>query len=539
MSQDSPTRPRAPYDAVVIGGGHNGLTAAAYLGRAGLKVLVLERRAVLGGAAVTEEFHPGYRNSVASYTVSLLRPEVIDELELKRYGYEPVKMHAHLSLLQDGSALLTTADEAQNRAAVGRFSPRDYDNLQRFHAATDRIGEVIRAQWLKPPPALGGGIMDLLSLLPGGRAFRGLSLDDRHLFMQFLTSPANEIAERWLESEPMRNITAGHCVSGNFASLDAPGSAIPYFHHALGEFEGERGTWGHARGGMGAITQAMAASGRAHGVEYRTSAAVERIVLDGDRAVGVRLEGGEEFRARFVLANTDPKRTFLKFVGREHLPAGFADGIERLRMGHATVRMNLALCGAPEFAALSGAEADLARGGSITIFPTREQIEINYRTALAGQIIDEPYLDIRIPSAIDDTLAAPGQHVMSLIGKYYPYRLADGQSWDDIGPSVAERILTTLEKHLPNLRRLIVGRQFLTPLDLERVFGLTEGDIFHGRHDLDQIFGLRPHPQSAQFATPIPGLYLCGSGAHPGGAVSGAPGRNAAMRVIKDAKRRK
>jgi phytoene dehydrogenase-like protein len=539
MSQHPPVGARPGWDALVIGGGHNGLTAAAYLGRAGLKVLVLERRAVLGGAAVTEEFHPGYRNSIASYTVSLLRPEVIDELELKRHGYEPIRMHAHLSLLQDGRALLMTGDAAHDRAAVGRFSARDFDHMKRFDAAVDRVGQVIRAQWLKPPPALGGGIMDLLTLLPAGRAFRGLSPEDRHLFMQFLTSPANEIAERWFESEAVRNITAGHCVSGNFASLDAPGSAIPYFHHALGEFEGERGAWGHARGGMGAITQAMAASGRAHGVEYRTSAAVERILLDGGRAVGVRLEGGEVFRAKRVLANTDPKRTFLKFIGRENLPAGFADGIERLRMGHATVRMNLALSGAPEFAALSGAEADLARGGSITIFPTREQIEINYRAALAGQIIEEPYLDIRIPSAIDDTLAPPGHHVMSLIGKYYPYRLADGQSWDEIGPSVADRILGKLETHLPNLRRLIVGRQFLTPLDLERVFGLTEGDIFHGRHDLDQIFGLRPHPQAAQFATPIPGLYLCGSGAHPGGAVSGAPGRNAAMRVIKDAKRGK
>jgi phytoene dehydrogenase-like protein len=537
MSQNPPIRPRASYDALVIGGGHNGLTAAAYLGKAGLKVLVLERRAVLGGAAVTEEFHPGYRNSVASYTVSLLRPEVIEELALKRHGFQPVRMHAHLSLLQDGRALLLTGDEAHDRAAVGRFSARDYDHMKRFDAAVDRAGQVIRAQWLKPPPALGGGLMDLLTLLPAGRAIRGLSTEDRHLLMQLLTAPANEIAERWFESEEIRNITAGHCVSGNFASLDAAGSAIPYFHHALGEFEGERGAWGHARGGMGAITQAMAASGREHGVEYRTGAAVERILIESGRAVGVRLEGGEEFRGRYLLANTDPKRTFLKFVGREHLPAGFADGIERLRMGHATLRMNLALAGSPQFAALSGAEADLARGGSITLFPTREQIEINYRAALAGRIIDEPYLDIRIPSAIDDTLAPPGHHVMSLIGKYYPYRLADGQSWDDIGSSVAERILTTLEKHLPNLRRLIVGRQFLTPLDLERVFGLTEGDIFHGRHDLDQIFGLRPHPEAAQFATPVPGLYLCGSGAHPGGAVSGAPGRNAAMRVIKDAKR--
>ena len=529
----------AIYDTIVIGGGHNGLTAAAYLGKAGQKVMVLERRAILGGAAVTEEFHPGYRNSVASYTVSLLRPEVIEELELKRHGYQPVRMRANLSILQDGRALLMTGDETHDRAVVARYSNRDFESLQRFHAAVDRVGQVIRAQWLKPPADLGGGIMDLLALLPAVRGFRGLSLDDRHLLMQLLTSPANEIAERWFESEPIRNLTAGHCVSGNFASLDAPGSAIPYFHHALGEFEGERGAWGHCRGGMGAITQAMAASGRAYGVQYRTDAPVARIVLERGRAVGVRLEGGEELHAKRVLANTDPKRTFLKFVGRENLPQGFADGIERLRMGHATLRMNLALSGAPEFAALRGTAADIARGASITIFPERAIIEANYRAALAGQVIDEPYLDIRIPSAIDDTLAPPGNHVMSVLGKYYPYRLADGLNWDEIGPSVAERILTKLEQHMPNLRQLIVGRQVLTPLDLERVFGLTEGDIFHGRHDLDQIFGLRPHPKSAQYATPIPGLYLCGSGAHPGGGVTGIPGRNAAREIVRDVKRRR
>jgi phytoene dehydrogenase-like protein len=525
------------YDAIVIGGGHNGLTAAAYLGKAGLKTLVLERRAVLGGAAVTEEFHPGYRNSVASYTVSLLRPEVVEELELKRHGYRPVRMTGNLSLLADGRALFTNGDEVHDRAAVARFSNRDFDSLHRFHAAVDRVGEVIRAQWLKPPPDLAGGVLELLSLLPAGRAVRGLSPEDRHLLLQLLTAPANEIAERWFESEPIRNIVAGHCVSGNFASLDAPGSAIPYFHHALGEFEGERGAWGHSHGGMGAITQAMAASGRAHGVEYRTGAAVERIVVESGRAVGVRLEGGEDIRARRVLANTDPKRTFLKFVGAEHLPEGFAQGIERLRMGHATLRMNLALSAAPELAALAGAEAAQALGASITIFPDRPTIEANHRAALAGQIIDEPYVDIRIPSAIDDSLAPPGHHVMSLIGKYYPYRLADGQSWDEIGNAVADRILASVERHMPNLRRIVIGRQLLTPLDLERVFGLTEGDIFHGRHDLDQIFGLRPHPRASQYRTPIGGLYLCGSGAHPGGGVSGAPGRNAAVRAIKDARR--
>lgn len=522
------------YDAIVVGGGHNGLTAAAYLGKAGLKTLVLERRPVLGGAAVTEEFHPGYRNSVASYTVSLLQPEVIRDLDLKAHGYQPIPLKGHLVLFADGRPLLLTGEAAHDRAAVGRFSNGDYDAMVRFGAAVERVGEVIRAQWFKEPPDLGGGFFELLSLVGAGRKVKALAPEDRHLLLQLFTSSANTVIERWFESEPIRNKYAAHCVSGNFSSLDQPGSAIPFFHHALGEFEGERGGWGLARGGMGAITEAMASSARARGVELRTGAAVERILVEGSRAVGVRLEGGEEIRARMLLANTDPKRTFLKLVGPENLPGGFARDIGALRYGHATLRMSLALAGAPEFAALEGLEAGIARGSSITIFPDRAGIEAGYREAAAGEIPDAFYIDIRLPSTLDDSLAPEGHHVMSLIAKYCPYKLAGGASWDELGASVAERVLDQIERHIPNLKALVVGRQLLTPLDLERVFGLTEGDIFHGRHDLDQIFSLRPHPKAARYRTPVAGLYLCGSGAHPGGGVSGVPGRNAALRAIKD-----
>lgn len=524
------------YDAIVVGGGHNGLTAAAYMGKAGMKVLVLERRPVLGGAAVTEEFHPGYRNSVASYTVSLLRPEVISELELERHGYETIAHKGALNMFSDGEAMLLTGEDAHDRAVYARWSNRDYDAMLRFYGTVGRVGEVLRGQWLKAPPPLGGGVMDLLALLPAGKAFRSLSGEDRHFLMQLFTASATSLMDRWFESPRIRNKFLGHCVSSNFASLNAPGSALPFFQNALGEFRGKRGSWGIAKGGMGAITQAMAKAGAEFGVEHKAGAPVERILVEGGRAVGVRLEDGSEFRSRLVVANTDPKRTFLKLVGRQHLPQGFADDIEHLRYGHASLRMNLALSAAPMFEGLSDADNEIARASALYVYPTREEIEEGYRAACAGEIHNVPYVNMLIPSSQDDSLAPAGHHVMSLLCKYFPYQLSGGRSWDVIKEQVADQILARVARHIPNLPDIIVARQVLSPLDLERMFGLTEGDIFHGRHDLDQIFSLRPHPEAAQYATPIDGLYLCGSGTHPGGGVSGAPGRNAAMRIIADAK---
>ena len=526
------------YDAIVIGAGHNGLTAAAYLGKGGLRTLVLERRPVVGGAAVTEEFHPGYRNSIASYVLSLLRPEIIRDLDLRRHGLSLIPFRGSLDILGDGRALLFTGDEMHDRAQVGRFSNRDYDAMGALRAQLQRVGGVVRDQLLREPPDVGGGLDAILPVLRLGGGMRRLSDRDRHFLVQMFTLSANDLMERWFESEVLRQVYAVHCVSSNFASLDAPGSAIPFFINVLGEFEGVRGRWGLAKGGMGAVTQAMAGAAREHGVDIRTSAPVARVVVSDGRAVGVRLESGDVIHARVVLANTDPKRTFLTFVGREHLDPTFAEDIAHLRMGHASLRMNLALRGPPDFAALRGAEAEIARGSAITLLPDRATIERNYRLARDGRIPDDPYVAILFPSALDDSLAPPGHHVMSLLCKYYPYRLADGADWDAVRDQVADRVLASVAPHIPNLPEITVARQVLTPLDLERVFGLTEGDIFHGRHDLDQLFSLRPHPQAARYRAPVAGLYLCGSGSHPGGGVSGAPGHNAARRVLKDLGRR-
>jgi phytoene dehydrogenase-like protein len=527
---------RKDYDAIVIGAGHNGLTAAGYLGKAGLRTLVLERREVIGGAAVTEEFHPGYRNSIASYVVSLLRPEVIRDLDLHKHGYELIGLKGALELCRDDHLWLT-GDEANDRAEIGRFSDTDYDAIHRFEELLTRIGVVIRNQWLREPPGLRGGFIDLMGLLKAGRDVSKLSEAERYRLLQMFTSSAADIIRRRFKSSMVRSMYASHCVSGNNASFNQPGSAIPFFHHALGEFDGERGGWGLARGGMGAITQAMAAFAESQGVEIRTGAVVEKIIVNKGRAQGVRLSGGEMLSARAVLSNADPKRTFLKLVGAEHLPAEFSQDISQIRMGHASLRMNLALNGLPELRDYPGTNIGPQHQASIVIYPPMAVMEQNYHTALAGGLPEEPRLDIVIPSTLDDSLAPSGHHVMSLLCKYYPFEPAANQHWDDIKETVADHIVEYLSGYLPNIKSLIVGRQVLSPLDLERVFGLTDGDIFHGRHDLDQIFSLRPHPAAANYRTPLAGLYLCGSGAHPGGGVSGAPGHNGAKRVIKDLRR--
>jgi phytoene dehydrogenase-like protein len=521
------------FDAIVIGAGHNGLTAAGYLGKAGLRTLVLERRPVIGGAAVTEEFHPGYRNSIASYVVSLLRAEVVRDLELHEHGYELIPLAGDLEICRDDHLFLT-GDEANDRAEIGRYSKTDYDAIKRFEAMLRETGQVIRNQWLREPPSLRGGFMDLMGMLRAGRDLRGLSEPLRHQLLQMFMSSAADIIDRRFESPMVRSMYASHCVSGNNASFYHPGSAIPFFHHALGEFDGEHGGWGHARGGMGGITGAMASFARSRGVDIRTGAAVDKVLVKDGRARGVRLSGGGEITARAVLSNADPKRTFLKLVDAEHLPADFVADIGHLRMGHASLRMNLALNGLPELRDYPGPGLRPQHQSSIVIYPPMEVMERNYHDAKAGELPEEPRLDIVIPSTLDDSLAPPGHHVMSLLCKYFPYEPAGKRRWDDIRESVADDIVDYLARFMPNIRSLIVGRQVLTPLDLERVFGLTQGDIFHGRHDLDQIFSLRPHPRAAGYRTPLPGLYLCGSGSHPGGAVSGAPGHNGAMRVIRD-----
>jgi phytoene dehydrogenase-like protein len=524
------------YDAIIIGAGHNGLTAANYLAMGGLKVCVLEQRHIVGGAAVTEEFHPGYRNSIASYVVSLLRPEVVDELELKKHGYQPMLLSNSFYPDSKGDYLLLTGDDAHNKKQYEKFSDTDYASLEAFHAIVDKVGEIISSQWLKEPPKLyGGGLSDLLASAKLGLDVYKLDDDTRYRLMQFFIGPPDSIIERWFDSDKVKAMIAAHCMPANYASLHQPGASLAMLHHAVGECDGKKGAWGLVKGGMGAITQAMAASAEAKGVVIRTNVAVEKILVENGTACGVRLKGGETIAAKTIAANTDPKRTFLTLVGEEYLPKSFAEDIKVFRQESASLRMNLALSGLPEFACLPGSEIGEHHRSSISFIESKDHVEEAYRSSRAGIPADPPIIEAIIPSVSDDSLTdKAGTHVMSLLCKYMPYDLADGKHWDDEKEKVVENILGYVTKFIPNLPDILVAYQCLTPLDIERMFGMTRGDICHGRLEPDQLFSARPHPDAAQYATPVKGLYLCGSGAHPGGGVTGAPGRNAAKRILKD-----
>jgi phytoene dehydrogenase-like protein len=525
------------YDAIVVGAGHNGLTAAGYLGKAGLKTLVLERRSIVGGAVVTEEIHPGFRVSTVSYVVSLLQGKVINDLELKRHGFEMLPLDGALAVCGE-DYLFFTGDEDHDRTQVMKFSATDFAAIERFDAMVQEIGAVLRNQMLREPPRLDTGLRDISALAGMGLDIRRLSPEQRYRLAQMLMSSARSIIDRWFESPMVRSMYASECFSGNFASLDQPGSAIPFFHMAIGELDGELGAWRIVKGGMGGITQAMALFAQSVGVEIRTDAPVQKIRVRDGQTIGVQLEGGEILSSRCVLANTDPKRTFLGLVDRRDLDEDFARDIEQLRMGHSSMKVNLALSSLPDIRFPELRDGGAWSRSNISLFPDIDGLEANYVAAAAGRLPLEPRLEITIPSTIDDSLAPQGQHVMSVLAKYYPYQLADGLHWDDIKEDVADGIVSYMTRVMPNLPDVIIGRQVISPLDLETVYGLTESDIFHGRHDLDQLFSLRPHPRAAQYRTPIPGLYLCGSGAHPGGGVTGAPGHNAARRVISDLKKR-
>ena len=524
------------FDAIVIGAGHNGLTTANYLARGGMRVCVLERRTVVGGAAVTEEFHPGYRNSIFSYVVSLLRPEVVRDLELERFGYEPILLENSLYLDSNGDYLLLNGDEAHDRAQFAKFSAIDYDAYLAFDESIEVVGGILAKQWLREPPKLAmNGIGDIIASLRLGADVYKLDDEARWRLMQFFIGAPESIIDRWFESPKIKAMVAAHIMPANFAPLTQPGASLSMLHHAVGEIGGRKGAWGIVRGGMGAITRAMAESALDQGVEIRTDAAVARIEVDKGVVNGVRLEDGERIGATVVAANTDPNRTFLKLLGDEYLPEDFARDIRAFRQESASLRMNLALNGLPEFAALPGREPGPQHRASITLIESQEHLNQAYQSAKSGVPADPPIIEAIMPSSLDDALTdQPGHHVMSLLCKYMPYDLAGGNHWDDEKPAVVEQILNHVQRFIPNLRDILVRTQCMTPLDIERTLGMTRGDICHGRLEPDQLFSMRPHPQAAQYATPVPGLYLCGSGAHPGGGVTGAPGHNAAQRILRD-----
>jgi len=524
------------FDVIVIGAGHNGLVAANYLAMGGLKVCVLEQRHVVGGAAVSEEFLPGYRNSVASYVVSLLRQEVVDDLELAKYGYQPILLASSIYLDSSGDYLLLTEDEQHNREQFAKFSSTDFEAMEHFDDIVDKVGAIIASQWLREPPRLsGGGLADLISSVRLGMDMYKLDDDARWRLIQFFLGAPDTIIERFFDSPKVKSMIAAHLLPANYASLHHPGAGLAMLHHAVGEIEGRKGAWGIVRGGMGAITQAMCKSALDKGVVVRTSAPVEKIVIENSAVSGVRLASGETLFAPVVAANTDPNRTFLRLLGEEHLPKSFAEDIKVFRQESASLRINLALRSLPEFSCLPGTDIGPHHCSSITFIESKEHVEQAYRSARAGIPADPPIIEAIIPSTMDDSLTdAPGSHVMSLLCKYMPYDLADGKHWDDEKEAVVEGILDYVEKFIPKLRDILVGYQCLTPLDIERIFGMTRGDICHGRLEPDQLFSARPHPDAAQYATPVKGLYLCGSGSHPGGGVTGAPGHNAARRILKD-----
>ncbi|HEU0069865.1 MAG TPA: NAD(P)/FAD-dependent oxidoreductase [Alphaproteobacteria bacterium] len=534
-SATAPSRQTEQYDAVVIGGGHNGLVCAGYLARAGIKVKLLEKRAVVGGAAVTEEFHPGFRNSVCSYVVSLLHPEVIRDLELSRHGLTILdRPSGYLCLLPGGAALQLPRDIAAAKREIARLSPRDAEAYAKLDEDLCEIGMALRAVMAEPPPNFGGGLADLWQALKLGNKLRALPGRLQAGLAELMTASIGDYVAARFEREELQGALGFEGVIGNFASPYHPGTAYVLLHHMFGEVNGQVAAWGHAVGGMGAITQAMARSAEAQGAAIETSSSVREIIIEGGKAKGAVLEDGRTIRANIVAGNVHPQLLFLKMMDGGLLPDDFRRRITHWRSKSATFRMNLALSELPRFAALGDANNPERMKGSINIAPSLGYLQRAFDDARAMGWSKAPVVSMNIPSVLDDSLAPKGAHVASLFCQHFDFTLPDGRSWDDAKEKAADLIIDTVAEHVPNLKRALVGRQVLSPLDLEREFGLVGGDIFHGAIHLDQIFSLRPAAGYADHRTPIDGLYLCGSGAHPGGGVTGLPGRNAARAILKD-----
>jgi len=527
-------------DAILIGGGHNGLVCAAYLARAGYRVMVLERRDVVGGAAVTEEFHPGFRNSVASYTVSLLQPKVIADLDLAKHGLAVVQRRLNNFLpLPDDRYLLSGA--GRTRAEVAKFSPRDAERLADYERRLEAIADVLRTLALEPPPNVtdGGWLEALPELLRAGRLGRRVKALDAALrtdLLDLFAVSAADYLERFFESEPIKALFGFDGVVGNYASPYAPGSAYVLLHHVFGEVDGVKGAWGHALGGMGAITQAMAKSAAAAGAKIRTGCGVREVIVERGRAVGVVTEQGETLRARAVVANVNPKLLYERLLDPAAVPAPTRERMANWRCGSGTFRMNVALAELPRFRALPEPGDHLTAG--IILAPSLDYMDRAYLDARAHGWSREPIVELLIPSTLDDSLAPPGRHVASLFCQHVAPALPGGASWDAHRETVADLMIDTVERWAPGFKASVLGRQIKSPLDLERDFGLVGGDIFHGALSLNQLFSARPMLGQAHYRGALPGLYLCGAGTHPGGGVTGAPGHNAAQVIIKDLRRR-
>ncbi|WP_115540605.1 phytoene desaturase family protein [Xanthomonas campestris] len=524
----------APLDALIIGAGHNGLVCAAYLAKAGKRVLVLEARDVVGGAAVTEEFHPGFRNSVAAYTVSLLQPKVIADLALEQHGLQVVARRINNFLpLPNGEYLLAGA--GRTAMEVAKFSARDAAALPAYEARLEQLADVLRALALEPPPDVteGGWLRALPQLWRAGKVglqLKELPLALRQDLLDLFTISAAEYLDRWFESAPIKALFGFDGIVGNYASPYAPGTAYVLLHHVFGQSNGVKGAWGHAIGGMGAITQAMAASARAAGAQIRTGCAVVQVLVEQGRAVGVVTTGGETLRARAVVANVNPKLLYERLMQPQDVPTATRERMAHYRCGSGTFRMNVALARLPDFSALPGAGDHLTAG--IILAPSLDYMDRAWQDARAFGWSRAPVVELLIPSTLDASLAPAGQHVASLFCQHVAPVLPDGRHWDDHREEVADLMIATVEQYAPGFAASVLGRQVLSPLDLERIFGLIGGDIFHGALSLNQLFSARPMLGQGGYRGAVPGLYLCGSGAHPGGGVTGAPGHNAARVIL-------
>ena len=520
------------YDVVVIGAGHNGLTHAAYLARAGRRVLVLERRHVVGGAAVTEEVFPGFHFSECSYVVSLLRPEIIRELDLPRHGLQILPLDGTFTPMPDGNYLWRTDDASQTRRDIARHSVLDSEAYPEYGRLMVDLARFVKPMLeIEPVDPWSVRPRDLRPMASLARRFMRLPSDQRHVLVQLMTMSAVDFLDQWFETDVLKATMSASGVIGTFLGVRSPGTAYVLLHHYMGEIDGAFRSWGFARGGTGAISNAIAAAAHEAGAEIRTGAAVREITVQNGRATGVMLESGETIEARVVSSSADPRRTFFDLLGAYHLPPDFTAELRRYRYRGSSAKVNLALDGLPDFRSLPGAGPHLR--GAISISPGVDYMEHAYDDAKYGRYSRRPYLDIVIPTLTDPSLAPPGRHVMSCFVQYAPYHLRGG-SWDAERESFGDTVIDTIAEHAPNIRDIVLHRQVLTPLDLEREFALTEGNIFHGELSLDQLFFLRPVPGWARYRSPVRGLYLCGSGAHPGGGIMAAPGRNAARAVLED-----
>jgi phytoene dehydrogenase-like protein len=521
------------FDVIVIGGGHNGLVHAAYLARAGKKVLVLERRHVLGGAAVTEEIFPGFKFSVCSYVVSLLRPEIIRDLDLPRHGLEILPLDGTFTPLPSGDYLWRVNDHGRTHREIARHSKLDAEAYDEFGKAMQAMCRFVKPILsMVPPDPATLNPKELMKMLFIGKRFQGMTSDDKYNQVQLMTMSAIDFLDQWFETDVLKATMSASGIIGTFLGVRSPGTAYVLLHHYMGEIDGAFRSWGFARGGTGAISNAIAEAALEAGAEIRKCAPIAQIIVKNGRARGVALATGDEIYADVISSSVDPRLTFVRMIEKGNLSDEFLEEINRYKFRGSSGKVNLALDALPNFTSLPGEGAHLR--GAMSISPSVEYMERAYDDAKYGNFSRRPYIDMVIPSLTDPSVAPPGKHVMSCFVQYAPYKLRPGLNWDDQKEAFGDTVINTVAEYAPNIKDIILHRQVVTPLDLERDFGLSEGNIFQGELSLEQLFFLRPVPGYARFRTPIKGLYLCGSATHPGGGIMGAPGRLAALEILKD-----